>query len=253
MLPSASGPADADFSHHRRSIVSGRAARERSLSWQTARASLTESTIARGQFSFQVLHMTEAARLQWLIDGLRRGDQQVALVFCKEYAEPLERVADRKLVGGLRRRVGAEDVVQSVCRTFLRRMSAGEFELTDSESLWRLLCAITLSKISKQARWHQRHKRNVDQEVCLDALEHSGNGKAYELEAPGPTPDEAAEFADQFRELVAALGEEEGRIIDLKLQQHTNEETAAMIGCSERTVRRLLKRVRERLQGAFLD
>jgi RNA polymerase sigma-70 factor, ECF subfamily len=200
-----------------------------------------------------VIFMSDAARWQWLVDGLRRGDQQVALAFCKEFAEPLERLADRRLVGGLRRRVGAEDVVQSVCRTFLRRMSAGEFQLPDSESLWRLLCAITLSKISKQARWHQRQKRNVDQEISLEALELLAEGMEYQFEAPGPLPDEAAAFADQFQQLIESLDGEEGRIIDLKLQQYTNEEAAARIGCSERTVRRLLKRVQDRLKGAFAE
>ncbi len=40
-------------------------------------------------------------------------------------------------------------------------------------------------------------------------------------------------------------------MVDLKLQEHTNEEAARLLGCSERTVRRILKRVQSRLTRAF--
>ena len=50
---------------------------------------------------------------------------------------------------------------------------------------------------------------------------------------------------------MASLDEEERRFVDLKLQQCTNLEVAARLGCSERTVRRILKRVQSRLERAF--
>src|SRR5688572_16762629 len=85
------------------------------------------------------------------IDGLRSGDSEATRKFCEEYGPALQAVAAKHLPAGLRRRVGADDVVQSACRTFLRRAQVGEFHLADSESLWRLLCAITLTKVKEQA------------------------------------------------------------------------------------------------------
>ncbi len=73
----------------------------------------------------------------------------------------------------------------------------------------------------------------------------------FEPAASGPTPAEAVAFTDQFQQLMAALDDEEQRLVDLKLQQYTNDEAAERLGCSERTVRRLLKRVRSRLERAF--
>ena len=73
----------------------------------------------------------------------------------------------------------------------------------------------------------------------------------FELAAAGPSPAEAAEFADQFQQLMVALDDEEWQHVDLKLQQYTNKEVAERLGCSERTVRRLLKQVRSRLERAF--
>jgi RNA polymerase sigma factor (sigma-70 family) len=186
-----------------------------------------------------------------LIQGLREGDRQVVQEFCEQYGGLLHDLADKHLAGPLRRRVGPEDVAQSACRTFLRRARAGEFQLADSESLWRLLCAITLTKVREQARFHQRRKRNLDQERPLATDSSPQAAVGFEPAASGPSPAEAAEFADQFHQLMTSLGDEERRLVDLKLQQYTNDEAAERLGCSERTVRRLLKQVRGRLERAF--
>jgi RNA polymerase sigma factor (sigma-70 family) len=187
-----------------------------------------------------------------LIQGLRAGDRQIVQEFCEQYGALLHDLADKHLAGPLRRRVGPEDVAQSACRTFLRRARAGEFQLADSENLWRLLCAITLTKVREQVRFHQRQKRGIDQEVPLASdSSSSGDVAGFEPAASGPTPAEAAEFADQFQQLMAGLDDEERRLVDLKLQQYTNAEVADRLGCSERTVRRILKHVRSRLERAF--
>src|SRR5438270_12388062 len=116
----------------------------------------------------------EQDRWQRLIRGLRDGDQGVAFEFWRQYGEALHRLADRNLAPGLRRRVGPEDIVQSACRTFLRRAQVGEFQLPDSEALWRLLCAITLTKVREQTRFHLRKKRGLDQEIQAGASDESG-------------------------------------------------------------------------------
>ena len=186
-----------------------------------------------------------------LIRGLRDGDRTVVQDFCQRYGASLERLAAKHLPAALRRRVGPEDVVQSACRTFLRRTRGGEFQLADSEDLWRLLCAITLTKVREQARFHLRQKRGLDKEVALEAPSQDSLVTAFQPVARGPTPAEAAEFADQFEKIISALDEEERQVVDLKLQEYTTQEMAQRMGCSERTVRRILKRVQTQLAGAF--
>lgn len=184
---------------------------------------------------------------QW-IAGLRQGDSLAAHDFWNQYGPLLHQIADRHLADGVRRRVGPEDVVQSACRTFLRRAKQGEFRLEDSESLWRLLCAITLTKVREQTRFHMRQKRGLDQEKHAPALSGEGGDSAFGLVAPGPTPEEAAAFSDQFQALLAELDDEERNIVALKLEDCTHDEVAEKLGCSERTVRRVLKRVQAKLQ-----
>jgi RNA polymerase sigma factor (sigma-70 family) len=190
-------------------------------------------------------------RWESVIRGLREGDSCMVRDFCLRYGEMLQRVADKHLAQGMRRRVEPEDVVQSVCRTFLRRVQVGEFQLPDSEALWRLLCAITLAKVREQTRFHLRRKRAVSLEAPA-AFEGEDSSRAGFVPVdPGPTPEEAVVFADQFEQVLASLDPEEQRVVDLKLQQLTNEEVAERLGCSERTVRRLLKRLESRLLRAF--
>jgi RNA polymerase sigma-70 factor, ECF subfamily len=188
-------------------------------------------------------------RWQRLIAGLRAGDGRVVQDFCDQYGGPLHRLADKHLAPGLRRRVGPEDVVQSACRTFLRRAKGGEFHLVDSESLWRVLCAITLTKVREQARFHRRQKRGLDQEQPMPSSGDSRPG--FDPVDPNPSPAEAAAFADQFQQLLGSLDEEERRIVELKLEDCTNDEVAERLGSSERTVRRVLKRLQSRLERAF--
>jgi RNA polymerase sigma factor (sigma-70 family) len=193
----------------------------------------------------------EEEHWQRLIQGLRDGDRDVVREFCEQYGEPLHRVADQHLPAGLRRRVGPEDVVQSACRTFLRRARGGEFQFRDSEDLWRLLCAITLTKVREQARFHLRQRRGLDREEQALPTSSDDSVPGFHPIAPGPSPAEAVAFADQFQHVLAALDEEERQVVDLKLQECTNEEIAQRLNSSERTVRRILKRVQLRLARAF--
>jgi RNA polymerase sigma factor (sigma-70 family) len=184
---------------------------------------------------------------QRLIQGLRDGDPDSVQEFCAHYGEKLQRLAEKHLPHGLRRRLGPEDVVQSACRTFLRRAQDGKFQFGDAENLWALLCAITLTKVREQARFHLRQKRGLDREQQLDSDPQASGASRFEPIAPGPSPDEAAEFADQLQHVLASLDEEERQVVDLRLQEYSTAEMAERLGCSERTIRRLLKRVQAHL------
>ena len=186
-----------------------------------------------------------------MIEGLRAGDAQAAQLFCARFGPALIRVADRRLPGVVRRRVDPEDVVQSACRTFLRRARGGEFTLADSEGLWRLLCAITLTKVHEQTRFQLQKKRNAGQEIERAPANSDESVARLDPVDRNPDPAQAAAFADQFEQLLQSLDPEERQIVDLKLQQFTNDQVAEQMNCLSRTVTRLLKRVQSRLSKVF--
>ena len=182
---------------------------------------------------------------------LAAGDSEVARDFWGRYGARLQGLAARYLSTGLRRREGPEDVVQSVCRTFFRRAQIGKFELTDSEDLWRLLCAITVTKVRQKARFHGREKRGLDRERHFEPAGDDSRSPGLPLQDAELTPAEAAEFADELQQLLGALDREERRLVELRLEQYNYQEIAEKLGCSQRTVRRILKRVQSRLHAAL--
>lgn len=175
-----------------------------------------------------------------LAAGLRSGDAAAVRRFWNEYGPLLHDVAERRLAPVLRRRVSAEDVVQSVCRTFLRRVKGGELVLEDAERLWHLLCAIAIAKTREQARYHGRQKRSAHREV---GLEPGDTGAELVDALPDP---EAVAVAGEIEAEINSLDDEERQIVLLKIADFTNDEIAAKLGCSERTVRRLINKVRDR-------
>lgn len=180
---------------------------------------------------------------EWLND-LMDGKEAVVGEFWNQYGNRLEKLADRQLNAKLNRRIEANDVVQSACRTFFRRAEAGQFHLEESESLWRLLCAIVVNKARMKIRFHLQAKRTVGNEEDLSSNEESPRDLAV---SKSPTPDALAEFNDQFEFIMQSLDDEEAKIIQLKLEDLNNDEIATRIGCSERTVRRIFARIRARL------
>jgi RNA polymerase sigma factor (sigma-70 family) len=183
-----------------------------------------------------------------LIRGLRGGDERIIREFYSQFGALMQTLAEKHISSSLRRRIGPEDVVQSACRTFLRRAKIGEFDVDDGDDLWRLLCTITLTKAREQARFHSRMRRGVKQEVSIGEDE---GGPAAILPTSAPSPLEVAEFDDQFRQLTAAFTDEERQLVALKLESLTNPQIAEKLGCSERTVRRLLDQLRTRLARFF--
>lgn len=185
------------------------------------------------------------------VQELVAGNDKVVAEFWEHYGPNLQRLAKSRMSPALQRRLGPDDVVQSVCRTFVRRAQGGEFHIEDTDALWRLLCAITLTKVRQHARFHYRKRRGLNRE---ESVGHAGPA---EYDAAGcladdePTPDEAVAFAEQMQRLFEELDDEERLLIQLKLDGVEQDEIAARLGCSKRTVRRLLQQVRTRWELAL--
>ncbi|MEO1997547.1 MAG: LuxR C-terminal-related transcriptional regulator [Planctomycetaceae bacterium] len=62
-----------------------------------------------------------------------------------------------------------------------------------------------------------------------------------------PTPDEAVALLE-IEDVLRGFDERQQQIVDIQLQNHTNEEIAHRLQCSERTVRRLLSNVQQQLE-----
>lgn len=175
-----------------------------------------------------------------VLNRLRAGHPSEAERLFARYAERLTRVAERHLNQKLAGRLDGEDVVQSVFRTFFRRVAAGEYQIDTSARLWHLLVQITVRKAAAKARGLSAgvQAERPNEARLLEALSHE----------PGPT--EAVALVDQIEDLLHGLPSVYGRILDLRLQGCGVTEVAGRVGVSRQTIHRALNLLQQRLAEA---
>jgi RNA polymerase sigma factor (sigma-70 family) len=121
------------------------------------------------------------------------------------------------------------------------RDPARPLELANRNDLWRLLATRTISRAIDLIRQHRPAEVAGDQDLTR-------------LLSREPTPEEAAEVADECRRLLDALPEPELRQIALwKVEGYTNEEIAARLDCVPRTIERKVSRIRLLWQHELKD
>ncbi|MBL8797794.1 MAG: sigma-70 family RNA polymerase sigma factor [Planctomycetia bacterium] len=182
-----------------------------------------------------------------LIERWRNGDQQAATELFERYARQLIGLAASRLSTRVAQRVDPEDVVHSAYRSFFAAAQAGRYDLERGGDLWSLLVSITLHKLHHQVRWNSAAKRAVGRERPLDA-ERGPHGLSAQLLARQPSPIEAVALADEVEQLLQGLDASERQIFELRLQGHNLEEIATAAGRSERTICRVLERIKLQLE-----
>ncbi len=178
---------------------------------------------------------------------LRAGDQHAATEVFRRFENRLIALARSELDAQVRRKEDPEDVVQSVYGSFFRRHHDGQFDLGTWDSLWSLLTVITVRKCLNRARRYRSQRRNVAGEVDLVTFDGAADGLCEAIDRE-PTPLEAVVLRETVEQMMRGLDADDRAIIELNLQGFSAAEIAAQLGRSERTVRRVRERVKERLR-----
>src|SRR5262249_49457856 len=150
-----------------------------------------------------------------------------------------------------RRAADEEDVALSAFDSFCRGAEQGRFpQLLDRDELWHLLFVITVRKASDLVELECRQKRGGGEvrgdsafADCPDSTGvEAGIGQVVGSE---PTPEFAAQVADECRHLLALLDDDELRSIALwKMEGYTNDEIAEKLGYVTTTIERRLRLIR---------
>jgi RNA polymerase sigma-70 factor (ECF subfamily) len=190
-----------------------------------------------------------------LLGQLRSEDprlrDEAAAAIWQHYCNRLLELACQHLDRRLRRRVGADDIVQRAFQSFFLRQQRGQFDLADRHDLLRLLVRMTLNKLRGAAAREGRGRRDYRLEQPADRPDADAGAADDWLrdlaERGAPTPDEAVALAEEAERRLAQLPDDLRRIAQYKLQGYTNPEIAALpeMGCAVRTVERKLKLIRE--------
>lgn len=180
------------------------------------------------------------------IDQLKAGDSHAAQCLWESYFQRMVELARRKLAGIPRAAADEEDVALSAFKSFCLGTRTGRFtQLLDRDNLWPLLMAITLNKSVDLVRGANRQKRGGLGRGDIDG--HTERAKPESLSdilSKEPTPEFAAEVADQLDQLLTRLdatGDADLRKVALlKMQGYSTKEVADQMRCVRRTVERKL-------------
>ncbi|MFO0888266.1 MAG: ECF-type sigma factor [Isosphaeraceae bacterium] len=148
-----------------------------------------------------------------------------------------------------------EDLALSVINAANSGIRNGRFpDLDDRDDLWRVLAHLVKCKLIDRSRRHHADKnpdpktiREADMIASASSADGDGGRPLDGLLAAGPTPELAAELAEELRIRLDSL--ERGdlrRIAELKLMGHSNREIARELGCSVRTVDLKLELLRKK-------
>ncbi|HVS38466.1 MAG TPA: ECF-type sigma factor [Gemmataceae bacterium] len=183
------------------------------------------------------------------INLLKGGDRVAVQPLWERYFRLLVSRARAALGAAPRRAADEEDVALSAFGSFCKGVEKGRFpRLDDRNDLWRILLSLTARKAAHQKRDESRLKRGggaVRPETDLpDAAD--GDGVLAQAMGAEPTPQFAAEVAEESRRLFDKLGDDVLRsIAQRKLEGYTAEEIAEQLGCAPRTVNRKLAEIRD--------
>ncbi|MBX3438257.1 MAG: protein kinase [Planctomycetaceae bacterium] len=187
--------------------------------------------------------MLEDASNQELLSSWQCGDQHAAQILVRRFMVRLTALARSRLSQKLARRLDPEDIVLSAWRSFFVAAGNHRVAVPADDNLWPLLVTMTLRKLHRQATRQSALQRDVDAEVRFDLKEGWQNVVSRE-----PSPEEAALVVDEVESLMSMLAHTDRDVLARLLQGEGPTEIATALGCSERTIRRSVQKIRERFE-----
>ncbi len=188
---------------------------------------------------------SEGSVTRWL-GPLKAGDPQAAQQLWERYFRRLVGLARKKLRGAKRQAADEEDVALSAFDAFCRGAAEGHFpRLEDRDNLWKILVLFTARKAWHLARDERRYKRGGKVVSLADTPPPEEDSGLDQFWSRDPTPEFVAQVAEEYKLLLARLNDRELEAVAVwKMEGYTNEEIAAKLDCTLRTVERKLRIIR---------
>jgi RNA polymerase sigma-70 factor (ECF subfamily) len=176
-----------------------------------------------------------------LIRLFRNGDETAATELFRRYAARVRALAAGHCNSNLGRRFDADDIVQTVFRTFFAGVRDSGYDAPPGGDIWRLLAVLAVNKARGYADHHRAAKRDALRTVAGEGL----------TERPNPCSDEgsAALLRLVMEERLATLPEDDQQVVRLRLEGHDSGTIAAKLERPKRTVERVIQQFRDGLIG----
>jgi DNA-directed RNA polymerase specialized sigma24 family protein len=194
--------------------------------------------------------MPDSSSLTVWISQLKSGDVVAAERLWEGYYRRLVGLARKRLQGQPRAAADEEDVALSAFDSFCRGVDRNQFPRLDRDDLWQLLVLLTARKASRLIRHERAFKRGGSGALHhASALGQDGADILAAVIGNEPTPEFAAQVAEESRLLLYGLDANRRMVAMAKMEGYTNAEIAARQKVSERTVERGLAVIRKLWEG----
>ena len=111
--------------------------------------------------------MPESMSFESWDERFRAGDSLAEALLLQRYVQRLIALARKRLPKKATGKIDADDIVQSVMRSFVQHHRDGRFVFDDWESLWSLLAVITIRKCSHKTAELSAQRRDFRREAAM--------------------------------------------------------------------------------------
>lgn len=194
------------------------------------------------------------------LERAKQGESYAQLQLFERYRFALAGLARGRLTGDAARVADADDVVSGAFYDFLVGAVAGRFrKLNDRRDLWQILLTLTQRRVVNQRRYATAQKRTSQRlkQACLaspEVAECELDQRTFfeeQLVDESPSPALAAQLQEEFLVRLEQLDGDKLRSVAIsKLAGFSNQEIAAEMDCSLRSVERKLALIRRRWKAS---
>ena len=155
--------------------------------------------------------------------------QDAARQFAERYMEKLVSLIERNISGRFQARFDAEDVAQSVMRSWFEGVKKRKIHPTSSSEIWPLISVMALNKVRNQIRYNLAKIRDVQKSV---------DGEQIFDAVPVPNHEDGVVFEDLLASISNALDEQTREVLRLILEGYSVAEISDRLKVSTKTIQR---------------
>jgi RNA polymerase sigma factor (sigma-70 family) len=183
-----------------------------------------------------------------LVTRARTGDEAAVRSLLQSFEDEVRLMVRVRLPRALRSQFDSMDFVQAVWKSVLIPGAAEPVVFANAEQFRGYLAGVARNKVLQEYRRRtQTRKYDLGREEPL-YVRQGGRDEPREVVAPDPTPSQEVQALDRWEQLVRGRSPVETQAAELRRQGLTFEEIGQRLGLSERSVRRIIDAMRQRLE-----
>lgn len=199
--------------------------------------------------------MSSSGPVTFWIRQFKAGNPAAAQRLWERYFLQLVALVRKKLRAAPERPADEDDEVLSAFDNFCLGAAAGRFpRLDDDNDLWQFLVLVSARKAYDRVNgdgWPKNGNGSFTPVVnYANGADSPRQDGVAQIVGSTPSPVLAAQVSEEYQRLLDLLDDPEWRNVAVwKLEGHTTEEIARMLGCVPRTVERKLRVIRSLWNG----